>query len=110
MNKYFLLLDLVDEPTSIGRYEAYHKALPLEIELSIKNAGILSMDIYRFGNRLLMEMITNDQFSFDQKKISDLNNPAVVVWEKLMDTFQQQIPGSKADEKWVVTKQIFSLT
>jgi len=109
MNRYILILDLVDEESSIKRYEEYHEKIPQAIEESIRNAGITSMEIFRYGNRLVMEMIVNDSFSFDAKNKSDEENPAVQEWENLMNEFQQRIPGSKHNEKWVLTNRIFSL-
>lgn len=109
MNRYILILDLVDEEASIKQYEAYHERIPMEIEKSIRASGITSMEIYRFANRLVMEMITDDSFSFEEKAKSDQENEAVQTWENLMNTFQQRIPGSQPTEKWVLTKRIFSL-
>jgi L-rhamnose mutarotase len=109
MNKYILILDLVDEVSSINQYEAYHKQIPDAISESIFSSGILSMEIYRFGNRLVMEIRTDDSFSFEKKSMADKANPQVQEWENLMNQFQQRIPGSKPDEKWVLTKPIFSL-
>lgn len=109
MNKHILILDLVDEATSIKQYEAYHEQIPTEIEQSIRSAGITSMEIYRYSNRLVMEMITDETFSFEAKSQADENNKAVQAWENLMNQFQQRIPGSKPTEKWVLTKRIFSL-
>ncbi len=109
MNRYILILDLVDEESSIQRYEAYHEKIPHAIEESIRNAGITSMEIFRYGNRLVMEMLVNESFSFEAKSKLDAENPAVQEWENLMNEFQQRIPGSKPNEKWVLTKRIFSL-
>ena len=109
-HKYILILDLVDEQVSIQQYEDYHKQIPDEIAKSITDSGIESMEIYRYGNRLIMEILANDTFSFEAKSLADQNNVAVQAWETLMDKFQQRIPGCKPTEKWVLTKRIFSLT
>ncbi|MHA8076449.1 L-rhamnose mutarotase [Aquirufa sp. TARAVU-A1A] len=108
-HKYILILDLVDEEASIQQYEAYHEQIPDEITKSITDSGIESMEIYRFGNRLVMEIIANETFSFDTKSKADHNNEAVQAWESLMNNYQQRIPGSQPHEKWVLTKRIFSL-
>jgi L-rhamnose mutarotase len=79
------------------------------IAQSIRSSGITSMEIYRYANRLVMEMITNDSFSFEDKAKADQANQAVQDWENLMNQFQQRIPGSKPNEKWVLTQRIFSL-
>ncbi len=109
MNKYILILDLVDEASSIKQYEAYHERIPTEIEQSIREAGITSMEIYRYANRLVMEMITDNSFSFEAKAKADQENEKVQAWENLMNQFQSRIPGSKPHEKWVLTNRIFSL-
>jgi|688.fasta_scaffold23748_8 L-rhamnose mutarotase len=109
MNKYLLILDLVNEEASIKQYEAYHNSIPKEIEQLIRESGITSMEIYRYANRLVMEMITDDSFSFEAKSKADQENEVVQAWENLMNQYQQRIPGSQPNEKWVLTKRIFSL-
>lgn len=93
----------------ISEYESFHKKLAPEIEKSIRDAGILVMDIYRTGNRLFMIMETTDDFSFEEKTKADANNEKVQAWEKLMWNYQQALPHAKPGEKWIVMKQIFEL-
>ena len=64
MPRYCLALDLKDDPALIAEYEHYHENVSPEIIESIKVVGIEVMEIYRTGNRLLMIMETNDEFSF----------------------------------------------
>ena len=93
----------------ISEYESFHKKLAPEIEKSIRDAGILVMDIYRTGNRLFMIMETTDGFSFEEKTKADVNNEKVQAWENLMWNYQQALPHAKPGEKWIVMKQIFEL-
>lgn len=67
MKKYCLALDLNNEEQLIAEYEAHHKKVWPEIIASIKEAGIISMEIYRIMNRLFMIMETTDDFSFEKK-------------------------------------------
>ena len=62
MNRYCLALDLKDDPSLIAAYEAHHQAVWPEILASIREAGILDMQIYRTGNRLFMIMEVSDAF------------------------------------------------
>ena len=64
MQRFILFLDLKDDPELIKEYEKYHESIPVEIEESILSSGIESMHIFRFENRLCMEIISNDEFSF----------------------------------------------
>lgn len=107
MNKYVLALDLKDNLELIEEYEQYHKNVWPEISQSISDSGILKMEIFRVYNRLCMIMETTDDFSFEEKGKMDEDNKRVQEWETLMWKFQQAIPGSKPNEKWVLMDSIF---
>ena len=109
MQRFILFLDLKDDPELIREYEKYHESIPTEIEESILSSGIESMQIFRFENRLCMEISANDEFSFAKKGEMDSLNPAVQAWETLMLNYQKTIPGTPAGAKWVLAHTIFSL-
>lgn len=109
MKTYALALDLYDDPALIKEYEDYHRAVWPEIKQSITDAGIISMEIYRFGNRLFMLMNVTEDFSFERKGQMDAVNAKVQEWETLMWKYQSAIPGAKEGEKWVIMDKIFEL-
>lgn len=103
--------DLVGNPQLIEEYRQYHsegRVWPEVLE-SIKEAGILDMEIYLVENRLFMIMEVDETFSIERKKKLDEENPKVQEWEKLMWKFQQALPSSAKDEKWVPMERIFRL-
>ncbi|MCD0472371.1 L-rhamnose mutarotase [Flavobacterium sp. JAS] len=103
--------DLKDDYQLIAEYKAYHatgKAWP-EITKSIKDAGIIDMQIYLIGNRMFMIMEVNDTFDPIKKSEMDATNPKVKEWENLMGQFQQELPWAKVGEKWVSLEKIFQL-
>ena len=108
MIRYCLTLDLKNDPELIRRYEEHHKSVWPEIKNSIRNAGILQMEIYRYATRLFMIIEVKDDFSFDDKKKADDANPKVQEWEHLMWQFQQSV-GTGKNEKWVLMNRIFEL-
>ena len=108
--RHCFALDLIDDPKLISEYKKHHKNVWPEIEASIKNAGIESLDIYLAGNRLFMIMEVDPSFSFEKKAISDQLNPKVQDWENLMWNYQQALPIAKPDEKWLLMKKIYELT
>ena len=74
--------DLKDNPKLIEEYKAYHaagNAWP-EITKSIKDAGIVDMQIYLTGNRMFMIMEVDDTFDPVKKAAMDANNPKVQEW------------------------------
>jgi L-rhamnose mutarotase len=110
MNKrYCLALDLKPDAALISEYEAWHQKVWPEIIVSIRDAGIEDMQIYRTGNRLYMIMEVNNTFSFEKKSKADAANQRVQEWEELMWKYQQPLPGAKPGEKWILMEKIFSL-
>ncbi len=107
--KYYLTLDLVNDPELIREYEQWHADVWPEVISSIKAAGIDHMEIYRFQNRLMMIMQVNTEYTHERKQALDQANEKVQEWEALMWKYQQAVPGAKPGEKWVMMDKIFEL-
>ena len=105
--RYCLALDLKNDPVLIEAYKAHHRKVWPEIIKSIRDTGIVDMQICE--NRLFMIMETDPCFSFDEKAAEDLRNAKFQEWEHLMDTYQQVLPGTAREEKWRLMERIFSL-
>ncbi len=110
MQKFCLALDLKDDEVLIAAYEKYHTEVWPEIKKSIFEAGIVSLEIYRVGNRLFMIIEATDEFSMQKKSEMDTANPKVQEWEELMWNFQQPLPTAKKGEKWLPMNKIFQLS
>ena len=108
-NRHCFSLDLKNDSELISAYKAHHKNVWPDIIKSIKDNGILSLDIYLVENRLFMIMEVSDVFSFENKNIMDFKNPKVQEWETLMWKYQQALPMTKPNEKWRLMEQIFQL-
>ena len=106
MKRYCLTLDLKDDASLIAEYEAHHQNVRAEILQSIKDSGIISMQIYRLHTRMMLLMETEDGFSFDEKSKMDASNPKVQAWEALMWKYQQALPNAKEGEKWTLMDKI----
>jgi len=102
-----MTLDLKDDPQLIAEYRRYHEKVWPEVLSSLKDAGIEDMEIYLYGNRLVMILDTCDGFSFDDKLKADAKNPKVCEWEELMGKYQQSLPASKP--KWQQMDCVFKL-
>ena len=109
--RYCFSCDLKDNPDLIKLYKEYHapgNTWP-EITKSIKNAGIIDMEIYLVGNRMFMIMEVDETYDAAKKATMDANNPKVQEWEQLMWDFQQALPWAKDGEKWMALERIFKL-
>ena len=110
MNRRFCLtLDLRDDPELIAEYKRYHEQVWPEIVQSIKDSGILDMEIYLLGTRMFMIIEVSNGFSFEAKSEADRRNPKVQEWENLMWRFQRALPQAKPEEKWMRMDRIFKL-
>lgn len=109
MKRFCLALDLKDDPELIAEYERMHApgAGWPEVRQNDLDAGVLDLQIYRTGTRMVMILETTDDFSFEKKAAMDATNEKVQEWERLMWAYQQPVPGARAGEKWVLMKQIF---
>lgn len=110
MRNFALALDLIDDNALIEEYVEFHQEVWPEILESIRNSGIVNMEIFRAGTRLFMHMAVSDDFSFEDKAKADAANPKVQEWEKLMWKYQQAIPSARPGEKWVLMDSIFKIT
>jgi L-rhamnose mutarotase len=108
MKKYCLACDLKEDEELIRSYDQYHQNVWTEIKDSLRQSGILEMEIYRTGNRLFMIIDVGPDFSFEKKTEMDLANPVVQKWETLMSTFQKQIPWAQPGVKWLLMEKVFS--
>lgn len=107
--RFCLTLDLKNDPKLIEDYKRYHTQVWPEIVKSIRDSGILDMEIYLLGTRMFMIIEANESFSFQGKTEADRANPKVQEWEQLMWKFQQPLPQAKTGEKWILMEQVFKL-
>ena len=107
MKRHCLTLDLKDDAQAIAAYDEYHRNVWPEIQKSLGDSGINSMQIYRAANRLFMIIEVTDEFSFERKSKMDNSNLKVQEWETLMSNYQQRLPFAKPGEKWVLMEKVF---
>ena len=111
MKRLCFSCDLKDNPELIQEYKQYHAPGNVwpEIIKSIKDAGVVDLQIYLTGNRMFMIMEVEDDFDVEKKSRMDAENPKVQEWEQLMWKFQQALPWAKEGEKWIEMEKIFQL-
>lgn len=111
MTRHCLFLDLVDDPELIAQYRQWHApgGPPAAVTRSIREAGILDMEIWQAGDRLVMVMETGPAFDPRAKAARDAANPDVRAWEALMDRFQSRLAFASEGVKWVPAERIYAL-
>jgi L-rhamnose mutarotase len=107
--RYCLTLDLIDDPQLIAEYRRYHEAVWPEVTDCLRETGIVDMELYLLGTRLIMVLEVDEKFSFENKARIERGNAKVQEWEKLMWKFQRAVPQAKPGEKWALMERVFKL-
>ena len=111
LQRFCFTLDLREDPEKISEYLYWHEKNHIwkEIPEGIKAVGILTMEIYRVGNRLFMLMEAGPEFDFarDMDRLATL--PRQMEWEAFVSQFQKSQAGEKSVEKWKLMERIFEL-
>jgi len=111
VKRYVQTMDLKDEPALIAEYRRRHsrgEAWP-EIQAGIREVGILEMDIYILGTRLVMIVETPLDFDWDSAMARLATLPRQQEWEEYMACFQDCDPTATSGEKWKMMERMFHL-
>jgi L-rhamnose mutarotase len=104
-------MDLKDDPELIAEYKRRHsqgETWP-EILAGIRGVGILDMQIFILGTRLVMIVETPVDFEWDRAMARLATLPRQQEWEDYMAIFQQCAEGATSDEKWQMMERMFYL-
>ena len=111
VKRYVQTLDLRDDPEMIREYRKWHSEEHhwKEIREGIKAVGILEMEIYILGTRLVM--IVDAPLDFDwttaMNKLATL--PRQAEWEAFVAKLQGCRADARSDEKWQMMDRMFYL-
>ncbi len=95
VKRYVQTMDLRNDPALIAEYRRRHSREELwqEIRDGIKEVGILEMEIYILGTRLVMIVDTPLDFDWDTAMARLATLPRQQEWEDYMAMFQQCAQG-----------------
>ena len=111
VKRYVQTMDLKDDPELIAEYKRRHsqeEAWP-EILAGIREVGILDMQIFILGTRLVMIVETPVDFDWDRAMARLATLPRQQEGEDYMAIFQQCAEGATSDEKWQMMERMFYL-
>ena len=111
VKRYVQTMDLKDEPALIARYRRAHseeESWP-EIREGIRQVGILEMEVYLIGHRLVMVVDTPIDFNWDAAMARLATLPRQAEWEAFVAQFQKCDASATSDEKWQMMERIFHL-
>lgn len=111
VKRYCQILDLKDNLELIAEYRKRHSKTNHwpEIREGIRQVGILEMEIYITGNRLVMIVETPMDFDWEKAMQKLATLPRQAEWEEYMSSMQQCNSGDKSSEKWKLMERMFFL-
>ena len=111
VKRYVQTMDLKDDAALIAEYRRRHSREESwqEIRDGIRQVGILDMQIFILGTRLVMIVETPLDFDWDTAMARLATLPRQQEWEDYMAMFQQCREGVTSDEKWQMMERMFYL-
>jgi len=109
--RYVQFLEISDNEELIAQYRKWHSEeynWP-EVRQGIRQVGILEMEIYILGNRLVMIVDAPADFRWDEAMDRLATLPRQAEWEAFVAKFQGCDADARSDEKWQPMERMFRL-
>ena len=109
--RYVQTLELRDDPDLIREYRKWHSEEHhwKEIRDGIKEVGILEMELYILGTRLVMIVDAPEDFNWKEAMNRLATLPRQAEWEAFVARFQGCSAEARSDEKWQMMERMFHL-
>ena len=111
IKRYVQYLEISDDPELIAQYRKWHSEEFnwKEIRDGIRQVGILEMEIYILGNKLVMIVDAPADFQWQQAMDKLATLPRQAEWEAFVARFQGCAADARSDEKWRPMERMFRL-
>ena len=109
MTRHVLTVNLKDT-TAVQTYRQHHLVVWPEVLESLRQIGVIRMDIHALGRRLVMVVEMADGLDYRKAFAAHVtSNPRVAEWEQLMRSLQEPSPDAAAGEWWAAMEPVFCL-
>ena len=111
LKRYVQCLEISDDPELMAQYRKWHSEEDIWTEVldGIKEVGILEMEIYILGSKLVMIVETPPDFQWDEAMARLATLPRQAEWEAFVSKFQGCSAEVRSDEKWQPMERMFRL-
>ena len=111
LKRYVQFLEISDDPELMEQYRKWHSEEYhwKEIHDGIRQVGILEMEIYMLGNKLVMIVDTPADFQWEEAMNRLATLPRQAEWEAFVSKFQGCAANARSDEKWQPMERMFRL-
>jgi L-rhamnose mutarotase len=111
VKRFVQTMELRDDPELIALYRKAHSEEECwkEIVEGIRAVGILEMELYILGTRLVMIVDAPTDFNWDEAMSRLATLPRQAEWEQYVARFQKCAEEQRSDEKWQMMERMFHL-
>ena len=111
LKRYVQFLEISDDQELMEQYRKWHSEEHhwKEIRDGIRQVGILEMEIYMLGNKLVMIVDTPADFQWEEAMNRLATLPRQAEWEAFVSKFQGCAANARSDEKWQPMERMFRL-
>ena len=109
IKRYVQFLEISDNPALIEQYRKWHSEEYnwQEVRDGIRAVGILEMEIYIFGSKLVMIVDAPADFQWEEAMNMLATLPRQAEWEAYVSQFQGCDANATSAEKWQLMDKIF---
>ena len=108
---YVQFLEISDDPQLVAQYRKCHDEEHSwqEVRDGIRQVGILEMELYILGNKVVMIVDTPANFDWETAMARLATLPRQAEWEAFVSRFQGCSSEARSDEKWQPMERMFRL-
>lgn len=111
VKRYVQFLEISENEELVAEYRKWHSEgySWQEVRDGIREVGILEMELYILGNKVVMIVDTPADFDWETAMARLATLPRQAEWEALVSKFQGCSSEARSDEKWQMMERIFRL-
>ena len=111
VKRYVQFLEISDDPQLVAQYRKCHDEEHSwqEVRDGIRQVGILEMELYILGNKVVMIVDTPADFDWETAMARLATLPRQAEWEAFVSRFQGCSSEARSDEKWQPMERMFRL-
>ncbi|HWV64195.1 L-rhamnose mutarotase [Chitinophaga sp.] len=108
LQEHVFVVNIVKDPQKLKAYLDYHQHIWPEVEAGFKKAGYRKITLYRYNYLLVMTIAVPAGADLGQMgKTAEAYDKRCAEWNRLMDGYQEGVPGAGEHEKWVETTPFY---
>ncbi|MGJ7029699.1 L-rhamnose mutarotase [Niabella hirudinis] len=109
LQEHIFVVNIAPGDQKLQEYLEHHQHIWPEVEAGFKKAGYKKITLSRFEHLVVMSVVVPAGADLDSMgKVAESYDKRCAAWNRLMDTYQEGVPGTTPGQKWVEAKPFYS--